>query len=107
MKKTLICVDNLDEFICADSHSLHMDATRLLTPGAKDELSRRGIAIVYGPVDQAACTNELGKALASCPDMEHLVYGLAGMLKKECGITDPEELRTSSLKALQIIKDHI
>lgn len=102
MKKTLICVDNLDDFVCHESRKLVMDGSRLLTPGAKDELTKRGIRIVYGREEGTAA---MSAALASCPDMEHLVFGLAAMLKQECGITDPEELRRCSLKALQIVKE--
>ena len=43
MKKELICVDNLDAFICKQDGKLYVDQGRILTPGAKDELARRGV----------------------------------------------------------------
>lgn len=116
MKKTLISVDNLDEFICGQSHKLYNDGTKILTAGAKDELSRRGISIVYGPDPGAAHTPApacgcAGKTCATgasgSADFEQFVLGVAALLKKECGITDPGELRALSLQAVKTIKENI
>ena len=41
MKKELISVENLDAFICRQDGKLYVDRNRILSPGAKDELSAR------------------------------------------------------------------
>ena len=46
MKKVLVQADNLDEFICQEEATLYVDASMILTPGAKDELLKRGVAVV-------------------------------------------------------------
>lgn len=45
--KQLISVDNLDAFVGKDG-TVHVGKDMILTPGAKDELRKRRIAIVYG-----------------------------------------------------------
>jgi ethanolamine utilization cobalamin adenosyltransferase len=49
MKKTLIGSSRIDEFIKEGEKTLYMDKTMILTPGAKDTLRNRGVAIEYGP----------------------------------------------------------
>ncbi len=49
MKKTLIGSSRVDEFIKGGDKTLYMDSTMILTPGAKDILRNRGVAIEYGP----------------------------------------------------------
>ena len=115
MQKTLVRADNLDEFLCRAEARIFVDnSTMILTPGAKDELSKRKIAIVYGPCPNAAsCTlhespaSSLGSCLANNPGMESLLVGLAATLKKDYGISDPEQLKDYSLQALQTIKANL
>ena len=55
MKKQLVEAGNVDAYICKETGTLYLDGTLLLTPGAKDELSRRGVAVAYGPRPGTAC----------------------------------------------------
>ena len=64
MKKTLIGSSRIDEFIKEGEKTLYMDKTMILTPGAKDILRNRGVAIEFGPRPVA----ETGEtAPVSCP----------------------------------------
>ena len=49
MKKELITVDNVNNYISKQDGKLYVFGNRLLTAGAKDELGRRRVAVVYGP----------------------------------------------------------
>ena len=111
MKKTLIQVNNLDDYICkADSRIFVDSAGMILTPGAKDALRKRGIALVYGPCPEAAsCTLHAPAATgAACSrSAEKLLFGIATVLKEEYGITDLEQLRRFSLKAVETIQKNL
>ena len=54
MKKELITVDNVNNYISKQDGKLYVFGNRLLTAGAKDELGRRRVAVVYGPEPEAA-----------------------------------------------------
>ena len=123
MKKELISKDNLDSFICKDDKKLYLGSDKLLTPGAKDELARRHIEIVYGeapdssmPVDQGGCRCGCGSATfyvgpeqgsIQPKSLEQLARTVAAMLSREYGISDPEQLKTLTIEALKTIKDNI
>lgn len=132
MKKELICVENLDAFIRKQDGKLYVDQGRILTPGAKDELARRGVSIVYGPepapepAPVAACQTaapcrgccgtgrtfyvgpeEGSSSLAAAGSLESLSIAVASMLKKQYGVTDPEQLRAMTIEALKTIRDNV
>ena len=54
MKKELITVDNVNNYICKQDGKLYVFGNRLLTAGAKDEMGRRRVTVVYGPEPVAA-----------------------------------------------------
>ncbi|WP_174408915.1 hypothetical protein [Desulfovibrio psychrotolerans] len=134
MKKKLVGADNLDSFICKADGKLYADGSVILTAGARDELSRRGIAVEYGPRPGAGayapahgdcppgytcppgctCAACAAGAVAACTaeaaghtDLEGLVLGVAAILKNEFGIHDPEELKAVSCEAVKVIRDNI
>ena len=53
MSKTLITVDNLQDFISGGR--LQMDGSKILTAGARDELTRRGIEVAWSDATAACC----------------------------------------------------
>ncbi len=130
MKKKLIEVCNLDDYICQTTGKIYIDGTLLLTPGAKDELSKKGIGIVYGPKPETEVhasephqedphadahadehnthghghDDHKGKAVE---DLEGLLLAVAAMLKNQYGVTDPEELKKLSCQVVKSIHEHI
>ena len=103
MGKTLITIDNLDQFI--HGNKLVMDSAKILTPGARDELCKRGVLISY---DEAAAHCAHG----GCPQHGHdghddhcddLLIGVAAIIKQHYGITDPDELRKVTLETVAVI----
>ena len=65
MKKELITVDNVNNYISKQDGKLYVFGNRLLTAGAKDELGRRHVAVVYGPEPVAAPAAAAKPAAAS------------------------------------------
>ena len=103
MKKVLVQADNLDEFICREEATLYVDASMILTPGAKDELLKRGVAVV-----RTSCASSAPHAaLSGEKNIEGLLLGVATIIRQECGITDPERLKAASLQAVQTIRDNL
>ncbi len=127
MKKKLVGVECLNEYICQSSNKLYADGSIILSPGAKDELAKRGVTIVYGPRPDAAqgcppgCTCPACMAAQACPhgctcaectatmdkDLERLFYAVAAMLKTEYGITDHEQLKKISCQVVKTLKANI
>ena len=125
MKKELISVENLDAFICRQDGKLYVSRNRILTPGAKDELHRRGVSVVSGEdpapavQPQAACRGgcgagktffvgpEEGTPFTTASSLESLSIAVASMLRKQYGVTDPEQVRSMTVEALKTIRDNI
>ena len=121
MGKKLIQAGDLDSVICRATGKVYADGSIILTPGAKDELSRRGVAIVYGPKSGDAgcaaaaagcpvgctCPACSGKSALDCTTLDALTRSVSEMLKNNCHITDEEQLKLLSRQALQTIRDNI
>ena len=111
MKKELIGLDTLDAFLCKAENRIFIDnAAVVLTPGARDELTKRHVEIVYGPCpDAASCGLHAAPAASgNCEtdvSLQALVYGIAAALKQEQGITDPIQLRDMTRQVLEKIKN--
>lgn len=107
MKKKLIEVGNLDSFICPDSSTIYVDNTMILTPGAKDELSKRKITIARVADAKVAVGQQREQVSCDSDECESLVMGIAVMLKEEYGITDIAQLKEMSFQLAEIVKENI
>ncbi len=47
MKKTLICVENVAKYICAQTNKVYCDKNTIITASAKDYCSAKGVEVVY------------------------------------------------------------
>ncbi len=104
MGKTLITIDNLDQFI--HSNKLMMDSAKILTPGARDELCKRGVQISYDEAAAHHCGHGECAQHAHDGHDEHcddLLIGVAAIIKQHYGITDPDELRKVTLETVAVI----
>jgi hypothetical protein len=111
MKKELIGLDNLEHFLCKTENRIYVDnAAVVLTPGAKDELAKRHVEIVYGPCPfYASCGHQApaaghGASADEGVSLEALVYGIAASIKQEHGVADPDQLREMTRQVLEKIK---
>ncbi len=124
MGKKLIAENCVESYICTESGKFYIDNnTMILTPGAKDKLRDKGIAIVYGEKPAAdLCAIEttakawstpeeaICKVVASCEatdGIEKLILAIADILKNQYGITDPEQMAEVSSQVVNIIKENI
>ncbi|SKA72169.1 hypothetical protein [Desulfobaculum bizertense] len=119
MKKKLVGVENLDQYICQDTNTLYADGSIILTAGAKDALSKRGITVVYGPKPEGvACgqpahaaahaanapVQDGGEASDASEEDERLILAVASVLKEKYGINDLNTLYTLSTKVVMTVK---
>ncbi|MBI4806553.1 MAG: hypothetical protein HY795_15105 [Desulfovibrio sp.] len=107
MGKKLVGTDNLDEAICQATGKVYADGTIILTPGAKDELSKRGVPIVYGPAPERAECAPTPMAEAASPGLEKLVLAVSAILNTQYGIKNPEQLKVLSCQVVKTIKENI
>lgn len=107
MKKTLVEASNLDAHICQETKSVYVDGSIILTAGAKDELRKRGIDLVYGPNPKAAGGCAAVAASFGCTDAEEMLIAVAALLKKEYGITDPESLKAASHQIVKTLQESL
>lgn len=117
MKKTLIQAKDLDNYVCKAAPKIFIDvSSTLLTPGAKDELRKRGVSILPGSCPKAgvcALHSGAGENASSMADsirdpaFEKLIFSVAAILQTEYGITDLEQLQTLSAKAAEAIRKHV
>lgn len=108
MSKTLITVDNLQDYVTGNR--LAMDGSKILTAGARDELTRRGIEIAWGDAPAESCCGCCGgdhkvEHASAChsPEQEDLLIGVAAIIKQHYNITDPEELKKVTLETVAAI----
>lgn len=124
MSKQLVTIDNLDEFLCRHDGKFYMDGSRILTPGAKDELAKRHIEVAQGcgcNHPGASCAQAAGEAkhgsqcCGTCsapdsyhsPEVEDVLIAVAATLQKEYGVSDPDELRKISLEMVETLKKNL
>ena len=98
MKKRLITVKNLSEFV--QNKELVIQADMIITPGAKDMIRQQGVEVRY---EKSCCESEnkvKNGMKKDCGDLEKKVIEI---LVKEYKITDPETVQKilSKLKELQ------
>ena len=85
MGKQLVGRDNVEQFICHEEKKLYVGQTLILTPGAKDYLQEKSIAVVYGEQPAVAAKPIPNSAASSGSDLNGRIQQL---LKREFSITD-------------------
>ncbi len=110
MKKTLVEVRNLDKHICTKNNAIYLDGSIILTPSAKDELAKRGIAIKHGsPTESDAvqcaidCVCEGCIELVATGSTEKTFYSIAAILKQDFGVRDVKQLQEMSCRLVKTI----
>jgi len=105
MKKQLVEAGDINAHISHDGTTFYADNSMILTPGAKDALSNKGIVIVHGsrPEQEEACCSET----PCTPEMEDLLIAVGAMIKNEFGINDPETLKALTCQAVKTIRENI
>jgi hypothetical protein len=109
MGKKLIDCNCLDQYICRKKKRIYLDPSLVLSPGAKDELVRRGVEIVYssnpdkqGKTAVREQAKETEAELGS--DDKVLVKKIVRLLSSEYGVKDREQLIAISMQALDTLR---
>jgi ethanolamine utilization cobalamin adenosyltransferase len=85
MAKKLVGRDNVEQFICHEENKLYVGKTLILTPGAKDYLQEKSIAVVYTEAPAVAEKSTPKFAVSSANDLNSSIQQL---LKNDFSITD-------------------
>ncbi|MDX2494962.1 MAG: hypothetical protein QNK27_08385 [Desulfuromusa sp.] len=98
MGKQLVGRDNVEEFICHEEKKLYVGQTLILTPGAKDYLQEKCIAVVYGEPPEA----EVKPAPKSEPTSGSDLNGkIQQLLKSDFSITDSKLITEVTQKVME------
>lgn len=116
MAKQLVTTDNLNDFICKGDGKFHMDSScMIITAGAKDELAKRGVELVYDSGcghSGKSCAEACGSACAGAystpaPEDEEFLIAVAATLQKDYGVSDPKKLKEMSLEVVKTLKANL
>jgi hypothetical protein len=96
----------LEKHICREEQRMYIDSSMILTPGAKDELLKRGVEIVYSAKpakkDTAVLSPENSKSGAATGTQERaLAERVVHLLTSEYGLTDREKIMDISMQVIE------
>ena len=110
MAKQLVQRDNITQFINPGETTFYVDQTLLLTPGAKDYLREKGIALVYGErpaatAQPAVASTPVEKLQATAQEPE-LRVRIGEMLKNDFAIRDRKHIDDVTRKVMDRLRIH-
>ncbi len=110
MAKQLVERSNIAQFINPGETTFYVDQTLLLTPGAKDYLREKGIALVYGERPTAAAQPVVASASAEkqqpAAQEPELRVRIGEMLKTDFAIRDRKHIDDVTLKVMDRLRIH-
>ncbi len=89
MGKKLVGHNNVEQYVCHDEKKIYVDRTMILSPGAKDYLSKNRITTVYGPKPETTAAKANG---AEAEQYRELASRVVTMLKNDYGISDEQKV---------------
>ncbi|MFK5927826.1 MAG: hypothetical protein QM483_14465 [Desulfuromusa sp.] len=98
MAKQLVGRDNVEEFICHEEKKLYVGQTLILTPGAKDYLQEKSIAVVYGEQPAIEAKPLQNPSGSSGSDLNSRIQQL---LKSDFSITDSALITDVTQKVME------
>jgi hypothetical protein len=113
MAKVLLTQKNIEEYLCRETGSLHVDRGMILSPGTKDYLQNIGITVQYGPRPApAGARPETPATTVSSPAADHpvdagdittLTKRIVAILQDEYHVEDKEKLQELCLQVVRNI----
>ena len=109
MAKQLVERGNITQFINPGETTFYVDQTLLLTPGAKDYLREKGIALVYGdrPVTavQPATAPPVERSQVASQNPE-LCERIGEMLRRDFAVRDRKQVEDVTRKVMDRLRIH-
>ena len=102
MGKQLVGRDNIEQFICHEEKKLYVGQTLILTPGAKDYLQEKSIAVVYGEQPEA---KEIPAPKTEATSKSDLNSQIQQLLKSDFSITDRDLITEVTKKVLEKLEN--
>ncbi|MEA3544029.1 MAG: hypothetical protein U9R69_02280 [Thermodesulfobacteriota bacterium] len=104
MGKQLVRRDNVEQFICHEEKTLYVGEMLILTPGAKDYLQEKSIAVVYGeqPESKAKPVPVSKTETASGSDLNSRIQQL---LKSDFSMTDTHLIAEVTRKVMEKLEN--
>lgn len=102
MGKTLIGRHNIEQYICKREKKIYLDKTMLLSPGGKDYLHEKGVAIVYGAPPAAGSQSSPKTESFGKPDLGDTIQEI---LKRDYALTDAAQIEAITAKVLAKLAD--
>jgi ethanolamine utilization cobalamin adenosyltransferase len=97
MAKQLVERGNVEQFICHEEKKLYVGQTIILTPGAKDYLREKSIAVVYGEQPATKTTPPQSPETVTGVDLNSRIEQL---LKSDFAITDSDLITEVTRKVM-------
>jgi hypothetical protein len=106
MGKKLISCNSLDQYISREDQRRYLDSTLVLSPGARDELQRRGVEITRGakPASQEKVPNpsaDRDTELVAATNDRALIERIVRLLRDQYGLTDRDKILAVSLEVME------
>ena len=98
MAKQLVRRDNVEQFICHEEKKLYVGETLILTPGAKDYLQEKSIAVVYGEQPESKAKPVEKTETIAGSDLNSRIQQL---LKSDFSITDSDLIAEVTKKVME------
>ena len=102
MGKQLVRRDNVEQFICHEEKKLYVGQALILTPGAKDYLQEKSIAVVYGEQPATVANLAPKTAVTSGADLNSRIEQL---LKSDFSITDSKLIIEVTKKVMEKLEN--
>lgn len=111
MGKKLVSHKNIEEYICRNENRAYIDSSLILTPGARDELLKRGVDIVYAarPAEKGDCPAppaKSGPVTATDSEERALIEKTVQILNKEYGLTDRDKIMEISVQVIKRLRNN-
>lgn len=102
MGKQLVGRDNVEQFISHEEKKLYVGQTLILTPGAKDYLQEKSIAVVYGEKPETKAKPVPKTEAISGSDLNSRIQQL---LKSDFSITDSALITEVTRKVMEKLEN--
>ncbi len=87
MKKTLICVENVNTYICAQTNKVYCDKNTIITASAKDYCSAKGVEVVYDVApynSDCGCAQPIPHSIQQAVSYEKEGNALKNIIQESC-----------------------